>query len=218
MTILIFYFVALLAALANYRRFFDTPLGFFPLLIAYTFFNELLGFIILHFEEFTFFEDLKNHWKNTLIYNIYHLFFYAYLYWVYYKMLTSKNQKKIVLSFAATSLIGYLVSLFFQNPLQESLYFGSSLNCILILILVYLHFNKLKKLNATQPSRFNLMVWFNFGIGIFCLYYPFYIINGYHNVDFYLNFKLSSILYGIVAIMYSLFSLGFTISKRRFFA
>ncbi|GGG51561.1 hypothetical protein GCM10011414_21440 [Croceivirga lutea] len=210
--------LALVTSLVTYKRFYDTPLGFFPLLIAYTFFNELLGFLVINFEAFSFFEETENDWHNVVIYNIYSLFFYGYLYWVYHGVLKSKKHRKLVKVFAIITYVGYAVSLLFQDPFHSDLYYAECLNSILINTLIVIHFRKLKKLNVVQPSKYNLMVWFNAGMFLFHLYYPFYLLNGYLNVDFFLTYELRKILWIVVSIMYLLFTVGFLLNKRRAFA
>ena len=61
------------------------------------------------------------------------------------------------------------------------------------------------------------MVWFGAGMLLFHLFYPFYILNGYHNVEFFLEFELRQILWVVVSIMYSLFIIGFILGKRNKF-
>lgn len=210
--------LALVTSLVTYKRFYDTPLGFFPLLIAYTFFNELLGFLVINFEAFSFFEETEYDWHNVIIYNIYSLFFYGYLYWVYYSVLKSRIHRKLVITFAVLTYTAYAISLFYQDPFHSGLFYADCLNSILINTLIIIHYRKLKTLNVTQPSKYNLMVWFNAGIFLFHLYYPFYLLNGYLNVDFFLTYEFRKILWAVVCVMYLLFTIGFLLNNRRMFS
>jgi len=152
----IFYFIALVVSIVTFKKYFDTPLRFFPLLIAYTLFNELLGYFIITYEDFSFFNSPEYQWHNVIIYNIYNLFFYGYLLWVYYKLLKQRRQQDLIRIFAVILLLVYGVSLFFQDPFHSGLYF-------------------------------------------------------------FLKFQLRQILWVIIAIMYSLFTIGFLLGKRNYF-
>lgn len=213
---LIFYLTALIVGIATFKKYFDTPLRLFPLLIAYTLFNEVLGYFILEFEEFSFFDSLEYHWHNVVIYNIYTLFFYTYLLWLYYKLL-KRQHKNLIRFFAVVLTLGYAVSLFFQDPFHSGLYFADCLACIIVIVLVGLHFRELLKSNGSQPSKHNHMMWFGLGMLIFHIYYPFYVLNGYHNVDFFLAYNLRQILWCVITVMYTLFTIGFIMGKRLYF-
>ncbi len=212
-----FYFLALVIAVATFKKYFDTPLRFFPLLIAYTFFNEILGHFILEFEDFSFFDSLEHHWHNAIIYNIYNLFFYGYLLWLYFKLLQQKWHQNLVRIFAVIMGLAYGVSLFFQDPLHSDLYFADCLGSLMVIVLVLLHFRQLHILNGNQPNKHNTMVWFGSGMLLFHLYFPYYILNGYHNVEFFLEYQLRQILWVVISIMYSLFTIGFILGKRIYF-
>ncbi|MET1260166.1 hypothetical protein ABV409_12515 [Flagellimonas sp. DF-77] len=211
-----FYALALIASMVTYRRFFDTPLRLFPIFIAYTFFNELLGYFIMHFEEFSFFEDEAYHWHNVIIYNIYHIIFHAYLFWVYFKLLKNRKHLTWFKRLVAMTVMAYGVSLFFQDPLHSNLYYADTLCSISMVIVIGCHFSELSKYSRAANSH-NLMVYFGAGFFLFNLYFPFYILNGYLNVDFFLDYHLRQVLWGVISVMYSTFTLGFFISKRAAF-
>ncbi|NKI33083.1 hypothetical protein [Croceivirga thetidis] len=214
---IIFYFIALVASLVTFKKYFDTPLKIFPLLIAYTFFNEILGYFVLFYEEFSFFDEEEYSWHTVIIYNIYDIFFYTYLYWLYYKLLKDAKNRLLVKVFAAITLVAVLISLFFQDPFHSGLYFANCLACIFIIIIISLHFQQLYRLNKTQPSRYNHMIWFNIGMLVFHFFYPFYVLNGYHNVEFFLEYNLRLILWWAISIMYVFFIIGFLLGKRPYF-
>ncbi|WP_343485636.1 hypothetical protein [Allomuricauda sp. d1] len=206
-----------MASLFTYRKFYDTPLRFFPLFIAYTFFNELLGYFILEFEEFSFFEDEAYHWHNIIIYNIYQIIFFFYLFWVYNKLLPKHVHQHIIKISALVYTLSVVISLCFQDPFHSSLFYADSLGCLAILLIIGLHTDKVTNGFSTAANRYNLMVWFNLGMVLFHLYFPLYILMGYLNVGFYLNYHLRPILWVVISIMYLLFTIGFIICRRRAF-
>jgi len=200
----------------NFKKFVDTPLRFFPLLIAYTLFNEVLGYFILYYEEFSFFDQEEYHWHNVIIYNIYHLFFLGYLFWLYYKVVKARRHKNSIIIAALLTFISYGVSLFFQDPFHSSLYYADCIGSLALVLSTTLHFWELKH-SKQGVNRYNLMVWINLGILIFNLFFPIYILNGYLNVEFYLAYHFRQILWVVISLMYGLFTIGFLISKRSAF-
>ncbi len=212
----LFYLIALVVSLIHFKKYVDTPLRFFPLLIAYTLFNEVLGFFILQFEAFSFFDEEKYNWHNVIIYNIYHLLFLSYIFWLYYKVLKKKRDKRIIQIGAFVTFLSYGISFFFQDPFHSNLYYADCIGCMATVMAIVLHFKEISGTNG-GINRYNLMVWVNCGLLVFNVFFPFYILNGYLNVEFYLQYHLRQILWAVISIMYSLFIIGFIISKRSAF-
>ena len=212
----LFYVAALVASLVYFKKFVDTPLRFFPLLIAYTLFNELLGYFVIKFEEFSFFDEEKYNWHNVVIYNLYQLVFLAYIFWLYHEVIKNKKYKKVITVGALITLAIYIISLFFQDPFHSNLYYADSISCLVTILVILLHFKEVKSTHG-GINRYNLMVWIDWGLLVFNLYFPFYILNGYLNPEFFLEYHLRQILWGIISIMYSFFIVGFILSKRSAF-
>jgi hypothetical protein len=84
------------------------------------------------------------------------------------------------------------------------------------IIAITLHFRERSSTNGGL-NKFNLMVWIGFGLLVFNAFFPFYILNGYLNVEFYLKYHLRQVLWGVISLMYGLFIIGFLISKRSAF-
>ena len=212
----LFYLIALVVSLVNYKKFVDTPLRFFPLLIAYTLFNEILGYFILHFEDFSFFDKEEYNWHNVIIYNIYQLVFLSYIFWLYHEVVKNKKHKTIIKIGIFATFLSYSISLFFQDPFHSDLYYADCMSSIVIVMAIILHFKEIKRTKSGM-NRYNLMIWINWGILVLNLFFPFYILNGYLNVEFFLQYHLRQVLWGVVSAMYSLFIIGFIISKRSAF-
>ena len=209
---ILFYFCTLVVSLVYFKKYVDTPLRFFPLLIAYTLFNEALGYFIMSYEEFTFFEEDEYNWHNIIIYNIYQVVFFAYLFWLYHQLITSSTYKMIISIGGLLTILAYIFSAFIQDPFHTSLFYADTLGSVLIVLTIVLHFSTMKKL-----TRYNLMMWINLGMLIFYVYLPFDVLNAYLNEEFYLENNLRHILWVLIYIMYGLFMFGFIISKRSAF-
>lgn len=212
---ILIYFFALVIAIVNYRKFFDTVLKYFPALIAYTFFNELLGYFIRYSEKFAFFEDIT--FANDFIYNIYDLFYYGFFFWVFWKLAPSHRQKKIIIVLALAVLCGFLISLFFQDPFLISLYYATSLASFVLAIIVLWHWiARLKSFNW-EWDKHNLLFWVSLGLFIFHLLFPWLFLTIYLNKEIAIRFEFHIILRYLIVVMYALFCVGFVISRRRAF-
>lgn len=69
------YLITWVISIFRYRRYFDTPLKYLPMIIIYTFFTELLGVLIKYNNNFQFFSDGRYAWHNVIIYNVYQIVF-----------------------------------------------------------------------------------------------------------------------------------------------
>lgn len=205
-----------MVSLVTFKKFVDTPLRFFPLLVAYTLFNEILGYFIINFEEFSFFDEPEYQWHNVVIYNLYQLIFFGYLFWLYHEVVKTKIYRLAIVTGAVVTGLAYLISIFFQDPLHSSLYYADCIGCVVVIIAIFLHLKELSKTKG-RVNRYNLMVWINSGMLLFHTYFPYYILNGYLNVEFYLDYHLRQVLWIVVSIMYCLFIIGFLISRRNAF-
>ena len=213
MYILFFYLLALICSLLRYRSFTDTPLAYFPLLIAYTLFNELLGFLVSEFPEFSFVdqEQYANH--NTIIYTIYSVIFHLYVFWVYNKVLAQDKHKMMAKAFFLMVIPIYLISNWFQDILHENFYVAKTLSSLFTIIIVLLHLRQLET-TAKSPKKINLMFWFGLGMLLINLYMPIFMLVGNLWTEWYYTLHLRTVLFVIVATMYCMFSYGFLIHKR----
>ncbi|MEO0570362.1 MAG: hypothetical protein AAF039_01580 [Bacteroidota bacterium] len=212
---IIIYFIALTISIVNYRKYFDTVLKYFPALIAYTFFNELLGYFIRYSDKFAFFEDVT--FANDIIYNIYDLFYYGFFLWVFWKLATSPKLKKVIGVLAFAVVLGYLISLFFQDPFLISLYYATSLASFVLAIVILLHWISRSHGFNWEWEKYNLLFWVSFGLFIFHLIFPFLFLTIYLNRGIAIKFEFHLIVRYIIVIMYLLFCIGFITSRRRAF-
>lgn len=212
--VLLVYFVTLAIAIYNYRKYFDTYLKYFPIIIAYTFFNEVLGLVIRYSDKFAFFDGQT--FANDLIYNIYDLFYYGFFYWVYWKLAQSPISKKIVKYFSLTVLATYIISCFFQNPVTISLYYATALGSFVLAGLSFNYLLSLRKRNWTI-ERYNLMVWIAMGLIVFHTIFPGLFLTAYLKAKVWYQYHFQTILRFLIVIMYTLFCIGFIISRRRAF-
>jgi len=209
------YFLTLVVAILYYRKYFDTKLKYFPLLIAYTIFNEFLGYFIRYTDGFAFFSEKKYLNSNDIIYNIWSIVFFGYFYFIY--MILINKYRKLIIFFSIVSLLSLLINCFFTNPFIDTLYYGISLSSLLLFTCTILYILNLKPDLKWSIQKHNLMFWVTIGLCIFYLIFPIIYIIGFSNYELWQKFKLRMILKILIVLMYSLFSIGFIIGKRKAF-
>ena len=185
--------------------------------IAYTFFTELLGYLILTYKDFSFFADENYHWYNVIIYNIYGIFVLCYFSYIYYSQLQEKTHKKIALYGCIAVFLSFFVSCFFQNPLYTGLYYAKTFQSLLMVILVVLYFKeKLENRNA-PPLKNNLMFWVSLGLIIFHTIFPFLYLTGFLKPEIWIAYRFRDILKVLIIISYSQFLIGLLLGRRSAF-
>ena len=209
------YLVGLIISILFYKKYFDTELKYFPLLIAYTFFNELLGYFIRYTSGFSFFPEEEYLNANDIIYNIYALVFFSFFYFLYWKL--SKRRKNWILCGSVLVLFSFILNCFYQNPFLQSLYYSISLASLFLLTIVILYFFDSKSNLKWLLQKHNLMFWVSLGLGVFYLFFPVIYLIGFKNYELWQQLHLRTLLRILIVVMYVFFSIGFIISRRRAF-
>ncbi len=210
------YLLTWIVAVIRYRRYYDTVLKYFPIFIIYTFFTELLGYFI-KYHEFQFIFVAKYSWYNIIIYNIYQVITFLFFYWIYYKTVQSKTYKKWIKYGVITSILSYVISLFFQNPFYTSLYYADIVGALVLLTSIFFYFKEKKMELNPYPIKYNLLYWVSIGTFIFYLFAPNIWLMSSINYGVWVSYKLYYILLALIVLMYSLFIIGLLIGKRKAF-
>ncbi len=198
-----------------YRKYFDTVLRYFPLIIAYTFFNELLGNIIRYNENFAFRSDRTD--TNQIIYNVYIVIFFVFFYFVYRRAISNLRFKKIITWATVITVISYLINASFQNPITHDLIYANVIGSSSLLLCCILYFVDLNPSFQWKKDRYNLMIWVSFGLFIFYLLFPYLLLIGYLQFDIWEKYNLRTALRILIVVMHTLFCVGFVVSRRRAF-
>jgi hypothetical protein len=215
---LIVYCVTLIIAIFSYRKYFDTPLKYFPIIIAYTLFNELLGYFIRYNEDFTFFAKKELLAANDLIYNIYNIIFYTFFFWIFWQLTKAKKNKRLVTIGITISFISYFLSLFYQDPTKILLFYASSISGIILFLFVILYLSESKSDWDWKTQKYNLMFWTSLGLGVFHLFFPVLILIGFLSYETWEELHFRTILKILIILMYFLFSIGFIKCRKRSFS
>jgi len=211
------YFITWLISVFRYRRFFDTPLKYLPMLIIYTFFTELLGYFIKFSDEYQFFSDARYNWHNVVIFNIYQMVFFLFFFQVYRRNTKLPWVKDWISRASIACVLLYVTNALMENPLHQQMTFAHIVvSFILIGILVlYLREKHLEK--NPMSLRFNLLFWVTMGLLIFYSIFPFILMA--YNLEFNIRIYvyLRPILICIIVLMYSCLIIGLLVGKRKAF-
>jgi len=211
------YCIAWIVAVKTYRKYFDTALKYFPMLIAYTFFNELLGYCIRYLDDFAFYESVI--FANDIIYNIYDIIFYGYFYLLYWRLIDSKKYKNIIVSLSISVLVIYMVSAFFQDPRMISLFYGTIYGSFVLVTIIILYFDHHMKTSywTWKREKYNLVVWVSLGLLFFYSILPFLFLIGYLNNAVWEAYHLRELIRILIIVTYTIFCKGLLTSGRMYF-
>ncbi len=208
------YAVTLFISLATYRKYYDTALKYFPIIIAYTFFNEILGFLVRNYDDISFFKNLKYSNVNEIIYNIYAVVFFAFFYHVYWRLIKNTTYKNWVAIGSAITLFAYAISAIFQNPIDTNLFYAIAIGSwtLVFCVILYYYDKLLQHQNLVQ--KHNLMFWVSLSLLIFYSIFPFLFLIGYTDYETWVAYDLRSLLRALIVVMYSILIIGFLKGRR----
>ncbi len=212
----VIYGITLLAALFKYSRYYDTPFKFLPILILYTFLNELLGGLVRQNSQFSLFINDSYSWYNMIIYNIYIIVFYLYFYYLYRHYIENEKHKKLIVYGGALFILIALINPFVQDFRFEGQAFAYVLGGIVLITCSMYYFNGRRKNSKLIFEKTDLLSWISLGLILFYLgYLPIKILRYYNAMegiseDSYVRKTHLS----LIIIMYGCFILGFLFMRR----
>lgn len=211
------YFLTWLISVIRYKRFYDTPLKYLPMLIIYTFFTELLGYFIKYSNEFLFFSDSRYAWHNVIIFNIYQIIFFLFFFEVYRKVALNKSIKKQIRYLSILCVLSYIANAIIYNPLHNQMTYGHIIGSLMMVYVIIQYFKEKIQEEKTQPLKFNLMFWISSGLMVFYTLFP--IISVIYLLDFNIGVQIyfRPLLLTSITLMYGLIILGLLIGKRKAF-
>lgn len=211
------YLVTWIVAIVRYRRYFDTPLKYFPMIIIYTFFTELLGVLIKYNNNFQFFSDGRYAWHNVIIYNVYQLVFFIFFFGVYQKVLHNQSLKKQIGYLMGICGLAYLVNAIAYNPLHNQMTYAHIIGSVIMVYIVLSYFREKQLEQLPQPLKYNLMFWVSTGILVFYSLFP--IISTIYLLDLNIGVQVyfRPLLLTAIALMYLIIIFGLMIGKRKAF-
>ena len=211
------YLLTWIISLIRYKRFFDTPLKYLPMLIIYTFFTELLGYFIKYSDDFQFFSDERYAWHNVVIYNVYQLVFFLFFFGVYRKVLKKKSAKKWVLYMSILCFLTYLTNAIFYNPLHNQTTYAHIVGSLMLVFVIVQYLIEKYHEENLQPLKFNLMFWISIGLLIFYTSFSIILIFPILKVNIGIQVYFRPVLVSSIALMYGLIIIGLLVGKRKAF-
>ena len=211
------YAITLIVAIYKYPKYFDSTLKYFPILLMYTFLNELLGYLILNDSIGNIFLTGAYSNYNYFIYNIYNIVFFIYFALIFRTIIEDSLKKKVILYGIIFFLIISILNIIYQDPLKKSLLWSYVSGGLLMIISVILFYrNKLNKLKSFSIKK-NAFFWIGLGIGLFFIgYIPIKIKYTFlTSVDSELFYKLKRIHFSLIYFMYGCFIYGFAQMKGK---
>lgn len=211
------YFLTWLISLIRYKRFYDTPLKYLPMLIIYTFFTELLGYFIKYSNEFLFFSDSRYTWHNVIIFNIYQVVFFIFFFEVYRRLTKKQAIKKQTRYLSIFCISAYVINALVYNPLHNQMTHAHIIGSLMMIYIVILYFKEKHHEGLAQPLKFNLMFWISSGLMIFYTLFPIVSIIYLLNFDIGIQIYFRPLLLTAIVLMYTLIIIGLIIGKRKAF-
>ena len=205
------YAVTLLIALWRYRRYYDTALKYFPILLFYTFLSELLGMIIKYSENMNLFLNEFYANNNFVIYNIYYIISFLFFLGIYYLYLKRRVHKRIIVVLIAVFVVTAIINAIYESFLTISQVYTYVAGAIGMIVGTALYFieNKIDRKNWFI-SR-DLLSWISLGLLVFFLVYtPIKILKQYWlMIGEYHNPWSRRLHLAVLVFMYVSISIGF---------
>ena len=212
----ILYSITVVVAIFRYPRYFDSPLKYFPILLTYTFLNELLGKIIYDYEDVRLVLG-PIFYNNWIIYNIYNLIFFLYFYLIFRSYIKNEQHKRWILYGIIILLITSFINLFLQDFTYEPQIYAYIVGGIILIISVILHALQLRLSTGKWFSQYNLLSWISLGLlSFYGGYIPIKIIRQYYAYEGLIEHPaIRTIHIALILFMNVCFILGFLKMRRK---
>tara|TARA_R110002167_G_scaffold103346_5_gene267398 strand:+ start:266 stop:958 length:693 start_codon:yes stop_codon:yes gene_type:complete len=207
------YGIAFVFSILNYKKYFDSILKYLPIVIGYTFLNEILGNIIRQNENFQIVYNDGPPVSNSVFYNIFDIVFFLYFIYIFWNLIASPKYKTIVKYGAIIFLISCVINPFIQNFIILPQIYALTVGSIVLVISILLHFKELYWKKNSGPKSKTLLFWMGIGLLTFYVFYPVIMFIGLYYNNIYQN-GLKPFFYGLIIFMYSCFTIGFIRMRR----
>jgi hypothetical protein len=211
------YLITWIISVIRYKRFYDTPLKYLPMLIIYTFFTEVLGYFVKYYNDFVFFSDGRYAWHNVIIYNVYQIVFFLFFFEVYRKVLHSQSLKKQIRYLSFVCVLSYIINAIVYNPLHQQMTYAHIIGSVMMVYILIIYFREKYLEDTPYPLKFNLMFWLSSGLTIFYTFFPIISIIYLLKLNIGIQIYFRPILLTSIALMYGLIIIGLVTGKRKAF-
>lgn len=205
------YGITLVLALYQFRKYFDTPLKFFPIIVCYTLITELLGYFIRKFDEYDIFFNEMYARYNVPIYNLYNIVFYLYWFYVFGSYLQKDSNRRYRWAGVALFLVTALVNPFFQDFFLGPQFYTYVVGALILLSFIVAYFWQQYSLGLGVLAKRDLLSWLGFGLFVFYMgYLPIkvsrhiYALQGLRSEPDFIR----PLIIILIVLMYALFCVG----------
>ena len=214
---LLLYAIVVTLSLVKYKKYFDTPLGFLPVLLMYTLLTEILGWITLTNPDWSLLLREYYYNNNWIIYNIYAIIFFLYFGYVYHQYLRSRLQRKLVLAGLSAYVAAVIINLFFEDFTTQTQLYSYAVGGALMVMAAgcYLH-QELQNPETQGTRRRNLLLWLSAGIAVFYAgYVPIKFIRAFiASIQAVQSEWIKGMHLGLIYFMYGCFLVGLMLMGR----
>lgn len=200
----------------RYPKYFETSLKYFPILILYTLFNELLGDLIYKYDAFSLaFNNLYSD-NYIIIYTIYNVLFFTYFLYLYRFYVENSRFKTLIKYGGILFLATCIINPFFQNIYDQYQYLIFFVGAIMLIISV-LFYLKEQVASNTQNLKDNVLFWIAIGLLFYHIgYIPIKVLR-YQNELSGQNemYFIRHVHFFLIVFMYTCFIIGFLRMKKR---
>lgn len=206
------YMVALILSIYKYRYYYNTLLKYIPVFIAYTILAEIMGLLIRDIDQFQIVYIEEYSYFNSLVFNIYDLFFFGYFYFIFWKVLVNKRHKAIIKSGVFVYAFASISNAFFESFIIWPQLYASITGSLVLIICILLYF---KQHHQKNKRTSDLLVWISIGLLIFNLFFPPIFFLGLSDYEVYKAWNLRQVHYMLIVVMYTCIIIGFAGVKRK---
>ncbi len=208
---ILLYGVTLLFSIVRYRRYFDSVLKYFPIIIGYTFLTELLGYLIRENENFqiVYLEDYSV--SNSIFYNIFDIILFLYFFYIFWYISTRSKHKILIKYGAIIFIVISILNPFIQDFIVFPQIYALTIGSFVLVACTIMYLQELHSKSKRIPNRKNLLFWISLGLMSFYSFYPALMIIGVY----YRNYAQSirPLHYGLIILMYLCFIIGFAMMR-----
>ncbi len=200
------YGITFLVSLFYYPRYKHTSLRYFPIILAYTFFNGVLAKIVFDYQG-----------NNAMVYNIYNIIFFLFFYYVFWSHLKRSINKKTVLFCAVLFLLASVINPFYEDFFITSQLYAYILGAVLLIVCIIMYYIELLNTPKILSIRADLLFWISAGLLLFYVgYVPIKITRGFFarlSADTFVNLRRVHLL--LILVMYGCFIIGFIWTRKK---
>lgn len=205
------YGITLVVAMVNYPKYFDTTLKYYPILLLYTFLNELLGDLIYKYDSFSLaFNNLYAD-NYMVIYNIYNVIFFLYFIYLFRSYIKSTVYRTIIKYAGLLFLIVSFVNPFFQNFFLEYQRMVFFVGAVVLIATIAVFLTESGKSQKRISRKNNILIWMGFGLLVYHIgYFPIKVLRFKNELEGLVDGpSMRRIHLLLVLFMYTCFIIGF---------